>query len=123
MHWSRYLWYLCGTMGVWTCGVEEEGLGDVTRCFWVEGLNSFEELVSNHVTRLSVRLDVLIWSIIEGLRYLGFARKSAAHNQHYGRLGAEDRIIWYSIRRLPVSSSDRVHSQKSIMRPVPTWRC
>ena len=26
-------------MGIWACRIEEEGLGDVARCFWVGGLN------------------------------------------------------------------------------------
>jgi hypothetical protein len=33
------LQWLCEKVGVWTCKLGEEGLGNVARCFWVEGLN------------------------------------------------------------------------------------
>ena len=36
MRWPRYLQWLCGEVGVWPRRVEEEGLGDIARCFWVE---------------------------------------------------------------------------------------
>ena len=49
MRWPRYLWYLCGKVGAWACGAEEEGLGDVTGCFWVGGLNLRPELVSGSI--------------------------------------------------------------------------
>ena len=44
MRWPRYLQRLCGEVGVWTCRVEEEGLGDVARSFWIEGLSLCQRL-------------------------------------------------------------------------------
>ena len=66
-------------MGVWTCGAEEEGLGDAAGCVWVEELNSLEGLVSSCESCPDSILTDAIGRFHQGVLRPYFQRRVTSH--------------------------------------------